>query len=397
MALRKKRIEIFRAGRHVASDGRTIQFSTADLDKMVENYDPGAHAAPLVVGHPKHDDPSYGRVQALARDGEKLVFDVEKVESLNPDFAEAVNAGAYDRVSASLYTPDAAGNPKPGAYYLRHVGFLGATPPAIRGLARAEFSDDGSGVVEFSDWSDKYVARALRGIRDWMISKFGQEEADKALPGWDMNYLQEETAADAAKDTTSYSEGAGPEVSPSPSSADGQAPPATATTEAASALTPPEPVATEKPDPGPTDRETELKKREEELAKREAAAAAREVEQRTQSHKDFCERLVREGRPLPVPVTQVVNFLCALDGDVVSFGETDTRTMSQRFREDYLAKLPVSVQFGELAPAEDDPTDGSDSVERRAKEIIDYQETQAKAGVVVTTSEAARATSKRSK
>lgn len=59
---------------------------------------------------------------------------------VDPEFAEMVNAGRFKKISASFYTPDAPNNPVPGVYYLRHVGFLGAQPPAVKGLKQAEFA-----------------------------------------------------------------------------------------------------------------------------------------------------------------------------------------------------------------------------------------------------------------
>ena len=69
-------------------------------------------------------------------------------------FAETVAAGRFKKIFASFYSPDAPANPVPGVYYLRHVGFLGAQPPAVTGLRSPEFADNEAGVVEFADWGD---------------------------------------------------------------------------------------------------------------------------------------------------------------------------------------------------------------------------------------------------
>jgi hypothetical protein len=44
-------------------------------------------------------------------------------------------------VSASFFSPGQEGNPEPSAYYLKHVGFLGAMAPAVKGLAPLNFSE----------------------------------------------------------------------------------------------------------------------------------------------------------------------------------------------------------------------------------------------------------------
>ena len=51
-------IEIFRAGRHTSSNGTKVTITPSDLQACAENYDPDRAAAPLVVGHPKMDDPA---------------------------------------------------------------------------------------------------------------------------------------------------------------------------------------------------------------------------------------------------------------------------------------------------------------------------------------------------
>jgi len=98
------------------------------------------------------------------------------------DFAEMVKNGAFKKISASFYTPDSASNPVPGVFYLRHVGFLGAEPPAVKGLRAPEFSDAAEGVVEFSElefngYDDLAIAKLFRRIREWFIAEKGAEVA----------------------------------------------------------------------------------------------------------------------------------------------------------------------------------------------------------------------------
>lgn len=132
-------IEIFRRGVQVAADGSAHDFSDAELAAAAAAYDPALHQAPLVVGHPRDDAPAYGWVSGLTyRDDGVLAATPDQVED---QFAELVRAGRLKYVSASFYRPGAATNPRPGAYYLRHVGFLGAQPPAVKGLRPAQFAD----------------------------------------------------------------------------------------------------------------------------------------------------------------------------------------------------------------------------------------------------------------
>jgi hypothetical protein len=131
-------IHFFRAGTHVASNGKTLAFSEKDLKSAAVAYDPRTHEAPLVVGHPKNDDPAFGWVERVIAKPDGLHAVPKQV---NPEFAEQVRSGSYKKVSASFYLPNSANNPKPGTLYLKHIGFLGAQPPAVKGLSAIQFAE----------------------------------------------------------------------------------------------------------------------------------------------------------------------------------------------------------------------------------------------------------------
>ncbi len=146
-------MQIFRAGTHVAMGGESITFSETDLQKTAAAYKPEIHEAPLVVGHPTHDAPAYGWVRkVLAVEGELNVTPYQ----VDPAFSELVNAGRFKKISASFYKPDSPSNPVPGVFYLRHVGFLGAQPPAIKGLRPVSFAEQQEGVICFGE-TDGYM------------------------------------------------------------------------------------------------------------------------------------------------------------------------------------------------------------------------------------------------
>ncbi len=143
-------LQIFRAGTHAASNGQTLTFSMADVEATAAAYDPTKHEAPIVVGHPATDEPAYGWVQRLAvKDGALEAVPTQ----MDAGFSEMVNAGRFKKISAAFFTPTAKNNPVSGVYYLRHVGFLGAAAPAVKGLRAPQFSDADEGVItlEFSE------------------------------------------------------------------------------------------------------------------------------------------------------------------------------------------------------------------------------------------------------
>lgn len=126
-------IEIFKSGTHTDSSGRSSEYSPHTLSEISSRYnsqlqtDPTA-AAPVVKGHPADNSPAYGWVERLARRGDKLVA---KLRDLQPEFVDEVRKGMFKKVSISLY----------GDNLLRHIGFLGAAAPAVKGLLTPQFSE----------------------------------------------------------------------------------------------------------------------------------------------------------------------------------------------------------------------------------------------------------------
>ncbi len=121
---------------HVAMSGQTFSFSDADVVMTAKTY---CHvpAAPVVKGHPANDLPRLGEVLSVhARDG--VLFAEADISS---GLEREVSAGAFKYVSASFFGPDMANNPCPGAWTLKHVGCLGAIPPAVKGLGALSFAE----------------------------------------------------------------------------------------------------------------------------------------------------------------------------------------------------------------------------------------------------------------
>lgn len=352
-----KSIEICRLGKFTSTQGVEVDFTEDMVAASIAAYNPAVHEAPLVIGHPKHNAPAFGWVQSLAQTGQTVAADCDQV---NPDFAEMVRAGSFKKISASWYTPDNPANPVPGVHYLRHVGFLGAQPPAIKGLKAVEFAEDEAGVVtvEFGEADTRIVSRLFRTLRDFLLSEFGQDKADMALPGWDVNWLADQVAEDAARaaETPAFAE-----ATPSK-----------------------EPVLTEPTTPKTDDA---LKKQQAALDKREADFAERERAFRRQKNEAALDALVAQGKPLPVNKAALLDFMDALDpAAVLDFGENDKRSPLDFFMSDVLSNLKVQVDFSERAPG--DGGDQESDPATTAAAARDFQEAQAKAGIVVSATEA---------
>jgi hypothetical protein len=346
-------LHIFKAGRHTAMSGQSLQFSESALRATVAAYNPALHEAPLVVGHPTTDLPAYGWVKSLAfSDGLSSDDDAGSAGSglyaqpgqVNPDFADMVAAGSFKKISASFYSPDSPNNPAPGVYYLRHVGFLGAQAPAIKGLGDVpdmrlrNFAAAEEGVVTFSEWDDVTNASLWRSLREWLIGDKGQAVADAVIPGYQVSQLEQaaqdelrEAAAEAAPSTTpaAFTE-APPPSQPTPPQ---PLPETLVTPEEAAAL---------------TAQNTQLAN---DLAAERAATSAAKAEKMHLAHAAFCEDLSSQGRLLPafaaVAVATLDHFGAA--AELVEFGEGDAKAPLIDSLKGLLAAMPVQVSFGESA------------------------------------------------
>jgi hypothetical protein len=308
-----KKLQIFKPGVHTAMSGVSLAFSESDLQATCAAYNPTLHEAPLVVGHPAHDLPAYGWVKSLAFNEGGIDATPAQV---NSDFADMVAAGAFKKISASFYSPNSQANPVPGVYYLRHVGFLGAQPPAVKGLRNPSFADSEEGVVTFSEWDDVTNASLWRSLREWLISSQGPDVADKVIPNYQVLSLEQaaqdevrEAAAEDAVNPPQFSEANPKETT----------------------VTPEEKAALEA-----------------ENARLRGELAANVAAQVHASHQAYCEGL----RGVPPAHRGVI--VAALDHfvaqpAVVEFSEGgETAPLVEKFKA-MLSALPAGVQFGETA------------------------------------------------
>lgn len=147
MTTHHKLFQIFKAGTHTAMNGMTLSFTEQDLEYIAAGYSKARLSAPLVLGHPVDSKPEYGEADALFVQGDALYAQA----TVKDELVAMVRARNYTKVSAFFILPDASDNPTPGVYYLRHVGFLGAMPPAVKGLAALSFTEHSRHTVSFSE------------------------------------------------------------------------------------------------------------------------------------------------------------------------------------------------------------------------------------------------------
>lgn len=351
-------IEIFKAGRHTSSNGVTADYGVDFIQAVADNYNAniGTHIAPLTLGHnPQSGDPAQAWFKQLRVNGDVLEGELQDV---SPDFSTA----RYKKVSSSFFLPGSPSNPTPGYPNLRHVAALGAETAGCAGLKNISFSADMTGVVEFSDGLDTQIG-LFRSLREWIVSKFSVEDADRAVPAGAVEWLntvntmdQVDEAVESATGTDAADTADNSTVAPAFSAAtegadvvDNQA--EGVVVEAVVAEAKPADFTADQSAQGTAD----FSAREAALAAKEAEFAAREATLQDAECANFCEGLVAAGQLRACDKLNAKNILASLykaQGSV-DFSEA-TVPVADAFKQ-FLKGLPKVVEFGEFAPEETEP------------------------------------------
>ncbi len=223
----------------------------------------------------------------------------------------------------SFFKPDAPNNPAPGNWYPKHLGFLGATAPAVSGLKNASFAEAEDEtltfVASFGETGFEDTSKLLRGLRDFMIEKFGLEVADDVLPSYRLDWL-----ADTTLDTK-------PELD-----ANHEASPLSSYSE----------PALEEPDMSEQERAAFEKDRQKLKADQDAFAEKQKAD-RAKDNAAFAEQLVSDGKLLPASKDKVVALLGALPLDQeMSFSEGEDAATFAVALKSILQAQPKAIEFG---------------------------------------------------
>lgn len=190
--------EIFRAGTYKDSEGKEREYTEEDIDTIINNFNEDKNpSVPNVVGHPKLNAPAYGWVDKLKRSGKSMYA---KFKQVPQEFKNAVNSGWFKNRSISLY-PDLK---------LRHIGWLGAAAPKVKGMEEFQFSENETQTtIEFSDLTDfkfKTVSDVLDNLRDFLIGKYGLETANNVISRYQSDFLKR-IENKTPQETASFCEG----------------------------------------------------------------------------------------------------------------------------------------------------------------------------------------------
>ncbi|PYE87512.1 hypothetical protein [Phyllobacterium leguminum] len=208
----------------------------------------------------------------------------------------------------------------PGTWYPKHIGFLGGAAPAVTGLRNVQFSAPDASVTVSADFGERGfedAAGLFQMLREFILEKFGREDADKALPAFRIEWLSE---IEIEK----------PSLRPAFSE-----PPVPRKKEPLPVTKPNTP-----PDPAFAARDAALTEREERIRKREQEAAHAD-------NASFAESLVADGKLLPVSKDKVVLILGALPAETsVSFAAGEAAVPVAQALRDILKAQPKIVSFG---------------------------------------------------
>jgi hypothetical protein len=181
-------VPIFRGGRQRDSQGHEHD-GDALIDQAVSKFNAAVHEPPACVGHPADNKPAYGWVRGLKKGVDKFgnVL-LAKFGQVEPTFSGMVAAGRFKKRSAAFY-PDGS---------LRHVAFLGAAPPAVKGLPDMAFAEEAGATFEFGDyqtvWSWEAIAALFGRLRDYLIEKDGVEKADAVISQYQIKEISDAAA-----------------------------------------------------------------------------------------------------------------------------------------------------------------------------------------------------------
>lgn len=363
--------EVFRAGTHTDMSGRTVSFGQKDLDGIVSAYKSSPQKAPIVFGHPKHDAPAFGWVDDLKRVGNSLYA---KCNQVVEEFENCVKDGLYPNRSISL-APD---------NNLRHIGFLGAVQPAVKGLEPISFCADFCAVDEgycFADWQTESkfdtAATGFQRLRDFLIEKYDIETADKVISPWMIDELKRVMQDNPQEAVALFCENVekvekNMEEIPLSDTNTNNAP-------------------TNKPDNKDFAESKALEEKEKEIQNLKAQLEKQEIEARKAQRTAFCEELIKDGKLLPANKADVLDFMEIMHtAGSFNFSENSEenqgKSAEEKFKE-FLKKLPVQIEFGEFA------TNGTGaSTQMSASDIAEkariYMSEQQDRGVTISVSQA---------
>ena len=339
-----KWFELAKVGQYTDRFGQLVNLTREKLQAVASQYKPDFYQAPITVGHPESQkEPAWGRVAAVRFDEgtDTLMF---RPARLVAEFAEMVNRGMYTHVSPAFDT---------GSWSLIHVAFLGAKPPAIKGmkeilnvelaaapdqLVSVDTSDivrEWLGKAEFSErdhwvgWQIKTLGRIMRRLRDKFVETDGVEKANSLIYEYELEELTKDPPSGIAETTTQFSSSTEVDMTLEQQVADLTK----NVTELSAKVTAVEAENVEL--------KVKLTAAEAECVSLKSAATKRE-------YAEFCDGLISEGRLLADQKEKTIAVMESLDNSkTVEFSEGEKVSSLELYKQQ-LKAAPKRVEFSEF-------------------------------------------------
>lgn len=134
-------IEVFKAGIHTDSSGKTGNWTPEKIDAYLAKYNPAFHEAPLRIDHPdpkqrNANGPSFGWIEATKRVGDIVYV---KLSQVSKQLEEWVRQGLVKKRSIAF----------DDRYGIHHLAFLGYNCPAVPGMENVYSGPDSCLAFEF--------------------------------------------------------------------------------------------------------------------------------------------------------------------------------------------------------------------------------------------------------
>lgn len=201
-------MEIFRAGKQIDSSGNSKEWTEKDLDTIVSKFNETdkdgnrINTVPATLGHPTDDAPAWGWFTKMFREGKSLFAELgEQTDELALMLKKKMFKNRSIALRADL-SP-------------RHVAFLGAAAPAVKGLEALSFTDPSQFIIkgikyltfadksedltfgaeiEFTEDSFKFgmIGDLFQKMRDLIIADKGLEKADDMIQQWRIDSIKRE-------------------------------------------------------------------------------------------------------------------------------------------------------------------------------------------------------------
>ncbi len=190
MALKK----LFVSGTHRTPHPKKV-WTAEDVDAVfVASVAGSPEMIPVVIGHTPQDLPVVGLLarSALVRQGEgdrRVILIDDSSAQFSSEAVESYRKAGYDKVSLKIKMPEMV---------IKNVALV--TDAAVAELNAVTFGEGEAAPFEYAvfeasalfgtdEWRMPMVGGLFRGLRDFLIEKFGLDQADKVLPTYQIDYL----------------------------------------------------------------------------------------------------------------------------------------------------------------------------------------------------------------